>query len=46
MPGFDPGAFRMQSECDTTTLHTHEQYLASIHSFKRIDRNHKEIQAA
>ena len=21
-PGFEPGAFRMQSECDTTTPHS------------------------
>ena len=25
LPGFEPGAFRMQSERDTTTLHTHDQ---------------------
>ena len=23
LPGFEPGAFRMQSERDTTTLQTH-----------------------
>ena len=26
MPGFEPGAFRMQSERDTTTLHTQNNY--------------------
>ena len=30
VPGFEPGAFRMQSECDTTTPHPQE-----VHTFLR-----------
>ena len=29
MPGFEPGAFRMQSERDTTTPHTHFKHYAT-----------------
>ena len=29
LPGFEPGAFRMQSERDTTTLQT--RYISSTH---------------
>ena len=32
MPGFEPGAFRMQSECDTTTPHPQEYSSSTVTS--------------
>ena len=34
LPGFEPGAFRMQSERDTTTLQTRIDSLYLEHYFK------------
>ena len=29
-PGFEPGAFRMQSECDTTTPHSQSSMIDTV----------------
>ena len=34
LPGIEPGAFRMQSECDTTTPQTHVESLSPKVFFK------------
>ena len=44
VPGFEPGAFRMQSECDTTTPHPQAyQPTASLlitNGFDRLETRH------
>ena len=42
VPGFEPGAFRMQSERDTTTPHPQE--CLSIHSSDTSIRQDKDLQ--
>ena len=43
LPGFEPGAFRMQSERDTTTLQTRNDSHSTLHFFKAFHLNSNRV---